>query len=81
MLATVPTREADSGEVERFVVIGQWQKRNFAHPGVISLYNTFMGGVYVADQRESTYSTQGAQYGTITCCSMLYKCAFQMHTF
>ena len=37
-------------------VNGQWQKRNFARPGVISLYNTFMGGVDVADQRVSTYS-------------------------
>ena len=57
MLATVPTSEADSGEVERSVKVnGQWQMENFASPGVINLYNTFMGSVYVTDQRVSTYS-------------------------
>ena len=57
MLATVPTGEANSGEVERCVKVnGQWQKKNFACPGVINLYNTFMGGVDVTDQRVSTYS-------------------------
>ena len=29
---------------------------NFARPGVINLYNTFMGGVDVTDERVSTYS-------------------------
>jgi len=51
MLTTVPTSEADSGEVERTVKVnGQWQMEKFACPGVINLYNTFMGGVDVADQ-------------------------------
>jgi len=37
-LATVPTSEADSDEVERSVkVSGHWEKKNFAHPGVINL--------------------------------------------
>ena len=56
MLATVPTSEADSGEVEGSVKVnGQWQKKDFARSGVINLYNTFMGGVDVTDQRVSTY--------------------------
>lgn len=57
MLATLPTGEEDSDEVERSVKVnGHWQKKNFARPGVINLYNTFMGGVDVADQRVSTYA-------------------------
>ena len=54
---TVPTRKAHSGEVERIVKVnGQWQMENFAHPDVINLYNTFTGGVDVAEQEVSTYS-------------------------
>ena len=54
---TVPTSKAHSGEVERIVKVnGQWQMENFAHPDVINLYNTFTGGVDVADQEVSTYS-------------------------
>jgi len=57
VLATVPTSEADSDEVERSVkVSGHWEKRNFARPGVINLYNTYMGGVDVSDQRVTAYS-------------------------
>ena len=57
MLATLPTGEEDSDEVERSVKVnGHWQKKNFARPGVINLYNTFVGGVDVADQRVSTYA-------------------------
>ena len=48
MLATVPTSEAASDLVERSMTVnGQWQMNR---PGVINLYNTFMGGVDVADQ-------------------------------
>ena len=43
MLATVPTSEADSDEVESSVKVpGQRQMENFARPSVINLYNTFM---------------------------------------
>ena len=56
MLATVPTSEADSGEVERSVKVnGQWQMENFAYPGVMNIYNTFIGGVDVADQSVSIF--------------------------
>ena len=30
---------------------GTWAKRDFARPGVINLYNTYMGGVYLSDHR------------------------------
>jgi len=51
------TSAADSDEVERSVkVSGHWEKKNFAHPGVINLYNTYMGGVDVSDQRVTAYS-------------------------
>jgi len=57
VLATVPTSEADSDEVERSVkVSGHWEKKNFAHPGVINLYNTCMEDVDVSDQRVTAYS-------------------------
>ena len=43
VLATVPTSEADSDEVERSVkVSGHWEKKNFARPGVINHYNCFL---------------------------------------
>ena len=57
VLATVPTSEADSGVVERSVkVSGHWEKKTFARPGVINLYNTYMGGVDISDQRFSSYA-------------------------
>ena len=56
VLGTVPTSEDDSGVVERSTKVnGHWVKQNFARPGFISLYNTYMGGVDVSDQRVSSY--------------------------
>ena len=52
-LGTVPTSEDDSGVVERSTnVNGHWVKQNFTRPGLISLYNTYMGGVDVSDQSQ-----------------------------
>ena len=56
VLGTVPTSEDDSGVVERSTKVnGRWVKQNFARPGLIILYNTYMGGVDVSDQRLSSY--------------------------
>ena len=56
VLGTVPTSEDDSGVVERSAKVnGHWVKQNFAGPGLIILYNTYMGGVDVSDQRLSSY--------------------------
>ena len=56
-LGTVPTCEDDSGVVERSVKVkGHWVKQNFAWPGMVSLYNAYMGGVNVSDQRVSSFA-------------------------
>ena len=48
------TSEDDSGVVERSVKVnGHWVKQNFACPCTVSLYNAYMGGVDVSDQRVS----------------------------
>lgn len=48
------TSEDDSGVVERSVKVnGHWVKQNFACPCMVSLYNAYMGGVDVSDQRVS----------------------------
>ena len=57
VLGTVPTSKDDSGVVERCLKVnGHWVKQNFVRPGVISLYNAYMGGVDVSDQRVSSYA-------------------------
>ena len=54
-LGTVPTSEDDSGVVERSVKVnGHWLKQNIARPGMVSLFNAYMGGVDVSDQRVSS---------------------------
>jgi len=35
---------------------GKWEKKEFNRPGVIDLYNTYMGGVDVSDQRSVAYA-------------------------
>ena len=35
-------------------VNGHWLKQNIARPGMVSLFNAYMGGVYVSDQRVSS---------------------------
>lgn len=48
VLATIPTSATDSSLVQRSVKeSGHWQKKDFTRPGVIDLYNTYMGGVDV----------------------------------
>ena len=37
-------------------VKGHWVKQNFAEPGMVSLYNTYIGGFDVSDQRVSSYA-------------------------
>ena len=37
-------------------VKGHWVKQNFARPGMVSLYNTYIGGFDVSDQRVSSYA-------------------------
>ena len=42
------TSEDDSGVVERSVKVnGHWLKQNIARPGMVSLFNAYMGGVDV----------------------------------
>jgi len=56
VLGTLPTSEDDSGVVERSTEVnGNWGKQNFACAGLTSLYDTYMGGVDVSDQRVSSY--------------------------
>ena len=60
VLGTVPTSEDDSDVVEKLPKVnGHWVKQNFARPGLISLYNTYMGGVDVSDFRESALMEGG----------------------
>ena len=69
VLATVSTSEADSDEVERSVKVrGHWEKKNVARPGVINLYNTYVGGVDVSNQRVTAYSR--LMRGTVWYCKV-----------
>ena len=57
VLATLPTSTTDSSSVQRSVKVnGKWEKKQFFRPGVIDLYNTYMGGVDVSDQRTVAYA-------------------------
>ena len=57
VLATTPTSKTDQSVVQRSVKVnGTWEKRDFARPGVINLYNTYMGGVDLSDQRAVSYA-------------------------
>ena len=57
VLATTPTTETDQSVVQCSVkVTGTWEKRDFARPGVINLYNTYMSGVDLSDQRAVSYA-------------------------
>ena len=57
VLATLPTSTMDSSPVQRSVKVnGKWEKKQFSRPGVIDLYNTYMGGVDVSDQRTVAYA-------------------------
>ena len=56
-MATTPTSKTDQTVVQRSVKVnGTWEKRDFARPGVINLYNTYMGGVDLSDQRAVSYA-------------------------
>ena len=56
VLATLPTSTTDSSPVQRLVKVnGKWEKQ-FSRPGVVDLYNTYMGGVDVSDQRTVAYA-------------------------
>ena len=56
-LSTIPTSITDSKLVQRSVKEnGQWIQNDFAHPGVVDLYNTYMGGVDVPDQGAVAYA-------------------------
>ena len=56
-LATIPTSEADSTVVQRSVKVnGRWVKKDFARPGVVDLYISYMGGVDVFNQRAVAYA-------------------------
>ena len=81
-LGTVPTCKDDSGVVERSMKVnGHWVKQNFASYGIVSLYNAYMDGVDVSDQRISSYARLmrgAAQYYKIFILShrsMYFKCA------
>jgi len=51
VLATIPTGTTDASVVQRSVKVnGTWEKRDFAHPGVIG------HGVDVSDQRAVAYA-------------------------
>ena len=49
MLSTLP-EGLEIGQVERKVKMqGQWQRKNFAQPKLIKLYNSHMGGANLGD--------------------------------
>ena len=57
VLATLPTSTTESSPVERSAKVnGKWEKKQFPRPGIIDLYNTYMGGVDVSDQRAVAYA-------------------------
>ena len=57
VLATLPTSTIDSSTVQRTVKTnGKWEKKEFNRPGVIDVYNTYMGGIDVSDQRSVAYA-------------------------
>ena len=70
--------EDDSGVVERSVKVnGHWVKQNFTCPCMVSLYNAYMGGVDVSDQRVSlnVRLMRGAVwYFFLSHRSMCFKC-------
>ena len=56
-LSTIPTSITNSNLAQRSVKEnGQWIQKDFARPGIVDLYNTYMGGVDVSDQRAVTYA-------------------------
>ena len=56
--ATTPTSKIDQSAVHRSVdANGTWEKKDFARPGVINLYNTYMGGVDLSPQRDVSCPT------------------------
>ena len=74
-LATVPTSQEDSGEVESSVKVnGHWEKKNFASSGVVTLYNTYVEGIGVSDQSISAYAR-------LRRASMWYYKVFCIHTY
>ena len=57
VLATLHNSTEDSNIVQRSVKVkGKWEKKEFPRPGLIDLYNTFMGGVDVSEQRTIAYA-------------------------
>lgn len=57
VLATAPTTTTDEGFVQRSIKVnGKWEKKGFARPGVVHLYNTYMGGFDLSDQRVVSYA-------------------------
>ena len=71
VLATLPTSTTESSPVERSVKVnGKWEKKQFPRPGIMDLYNTYMGGVDVSDQRTVAYAR--LMKGSVWC----YKCFF-----
>lgn len=53
----LPQVKTDQSVVQRSVKVnGTWKKRDFARPGVINLYNSYMGGVDLSDQRVVSYA-------------------------
>ena len=74
------TSEDDSGVVERSVKVnGHWVKQNFACPCMVSLYNAYMGGVDVSDQRVSL--NVRLMRGAVWYFFLSHRSMFQMHTF
>lgn len=57
VLATAPTTTTDEGFVQHSIKVnGKWEKKGFARPGVVHLYNTYMSGVDLSDQRVVSYA-------------------------
>lgn len=57
VLATTPTSKTDQTVVQCSVEVnGTWENRDFARPGIINLYNTYMGGVDLSNQRAVSYA-------------------------
>ena len=82
VLATTPTSKTDENVVQRSVKVnGKWEKKDFARPGVIHLYNTYMGGVDLSDQRVVSYARlmKGVVWYYKVFCYLLEVCLSNAH--
>ena len=55
LISTVPVGNTMETAKQKVKKNGTWQEKEFGCPAAIKMYNEFMGGVELADQRIATY--------------------------